>query len=90
MTLADCGVMNDSAPDLHMLNLIVGDMQASLDFYGHLGVTPGGRAHPAHRSAENAGWLQPGAGRGRLGPSVARGLAGRSGKRPRRAWLRTS
>ncbi len=30
--------MRESAPDLHMLNVIVGDMQASLDFYGRLGI----------------------------------------------------
>jgi uncharacterized glyoxalase superfamily protein PhnB len=29
--------MSDNAPDLHMLNVIVGDMTASLDFYGRLG-----------------------------------------------------
>ncbi len=36
--LADCGVMSDSPPDLHMLNLVVGDMSASLDFYRRLGI----------------------------------------------------
>jgi catechol 2,3-dioxygenase-like lactoylglutathione lyase family enzyme len=30
--------MSDAPPDLHMLNLIVGDMAASLDFYRRLGV----------------------------------------------------
>jgi uncharacterized glyoxalase superfamily protein PhnB len=30
--------MSDSAPDLHMLNLVVDDMAASLDFYRRLGV----------------------------------------------------
>jgi catechol 2,3-dioxygenase-like lactoylglutathione lyase family enzyme len=30
--------MSDSAPDLHMLNLVVGDMPASLDFYRRLGI----------------------------------------------------
>jgi uncharacterized glyoxalase superfamily protein PhnB len=30
--------MSDAAPDLHMLNVIVGDMAASLDFYRRLGV----------------------------------------------------
>jgi uncharacterized glyoxalase superfamily protein PhnB len=35
--------MNESPPDLHMLNLVVGDMAASLEFYGRLGVAvPGG------------------------------------------------
>lgn len=29
---------SDSAPDLHMLNVVVGDMTASLDFYRRLGV----------------------------------------------------
>src|SRR6266487_379295 len=37
--LADCGAMSDSAPYLHMLNVVVADMQASLDFYRRLGVT---------------------------------------------------
>lgn len=36
--LADCGVMDDSAPYLHMLNVVVGDMPASLEFYRRLGV----------------------------------------------------
>lgn len=30
--------MSGDAPDLHMLNLVVGDMAASLDFYRRLGV----------------------------------------------------
>jgi catechol 2,3-dioxygenase-like lactoylglutathione lyase family enzyme len=30
--------MNDNAPDLQMLNLVVADMPASLDFYRRLGV----------------------------------------------------
>lgn len=30
--------MNESGPDLHMLNVIVGDMSASLEFYRRLGV----------------------------------------------------
>jgi catechol 2,3-dioxygenase-like lactoylglutathione lyase family enzyme len=35
--------MSGRGADLHMLNLIVGDMAASLEFYGRLGVrTPGG------------------------------------------------
>jgi hypothetical protein len=35
--------MSDSAPDLHMLNVVVGDMAASLDFYHRLGIAvPGG------------------------------------------------
>ena len=33
--------MSDTPPDLHMLNVVVGDMAASLDFYQRLGaVTP--------------------------------------------------
>ena len=32
--------MSESAPDLHMLNVIVRDMTASLDFYRRLGVAP--------------------------------------------------
>lgn len=31
--------MSDSAPDLHMLNVVVADMAASLSFYRRLGVT---------------------------------------------------
>jgi uncharacterized glyoxalase superfamily protein PhnB len=35
--------MSDSAPDLHMLSVVVGDMAASLDFYHRLGIAvPGG------------------------------------------------
>jgi hypothetical protein len=35
--------MSDSAPDLHMLSVVVGDMPASLDFYHRLGIAvPGG------------------------------------------------
>jgi uncharacterized glyoxalase superfamily protein PhnB len=32
--------MSDSTPDLHMLNLAVGDMPASVGFYRRLGVVP--------------------------------------------------
>lgn len=35
-TLADSGSM--AGPDLHMLNVVVGDMAATLDFYRRLGV----------------------------------------------------
>jgi len=41
------GVSSDNPPDLHMLNVIVGDMAASLDFYRRLGIPapgPGDRA----------------------------------------------
>jgi catechol 2,3-dioxygenase-like lactoylglutathione lyase family enzyme len=39
--------LSEAAPDLHMLNVIVGDMQASLDFYRRLGVAmPGGENLP--------------------------------------------
>ncbi len=39
--------MSDDAPDLHMLNLIVADMPASLEFYRRLGVAvPGDDAGP--------------------------------------------
>ena len=38
LALADCAVMNGKTPDLHMLNVIVADMSASLDFYRQLGV----------------------------------------------------
>ncbi len=30
--------MKNSGPDLHMLNLVVDDMRASLDFYRQLGI----------------------------------------------------
>ena len=30
--------MSGSVPDLHMLNVVVGDMAASLDFYHRLGI----------------------------------------------------
>ena len=30
--------MSDRPPDLHMLNLVVGDMSASLDFFRRLGI----------------------------------------------------
>ena len=39
--------MNEDAPDLHMLNVIVGDMPATLDFYRRLGVAvPHGQDPP--------------------------------------------
>ncbi len=39
--------MSEATPDLHMLNVIVGDMPASLDFYRRLGVVmPGGESVP--------------------------------------------
>ena len=38
LSLADCAVMSDGAPDLHMLNVLVEDVSASLDFYRRLGV----------------------------------------------------
>lgn len=37
----------DSQPDLHMLNLVVGDMSASLEFYSRLGVAPAGPGQAA-------------------------------------------
>ena len=41
--------MSEPAPDLHMLNVIVGDMPASLDFYRRLGAAvPGESASGAH------------------------------------------
>jgi uncharacterized glyoxalase superfamily protein PhnB len=42
--------MSESAPDLHMLNVIVGDMPASLEFYRRLGVAAadGGPEPGAH------------------------------------------
>src|SRR6266566_5766347 len=42
-SLTDCAGMSDSAPGLHMLNVVEGDMAASLDFYHRLGIAvPGG------------------------------------------------
>jgi uncharacterized glyoxalase superfamily protein PhnB len=48
--LADCSVMKNSGPDLHMLNLVVDDMRASLDFYRQLGIAvpDGGDAAAPH------------------------------------------
>jgi len=40
MVFCQTAKMSDSAPDLHMLNLIVGDMAASLDFYRRLVAVP--------------------------------------------------
>ena len=36
--------MSDAGPDLHMVNVVVGDMTASLDFYRRLGVSVGDQA----------------------------------------------
>jgi hypothetical protein len=79
--LADCGVMSDRPPDLHMLNLVVGDMSASLDFYRRLGIAVplGEDAAGAHVQLR-----MPGVGHGGIGPALARGLARRSGERRRR------
>lgn len=39
--------MSDAAPDLHMVNVVVGDMEASLEFYRRLGVAvPGDAGDP--------------------------------------------
>jgi len=40
MVLWQTATMSDSAPDLHMLNVIVRDMAASLDFYRRLVAVP--------------------------------------------------
>jgi catechol 2,3-dioxygenase-like lactoylglutathione lyase family enzyme len=42
--------MSDSQPDLHMLNLVVGDLPASLDFFRRLGIAvpPGEDAAGPH------------------------------------------
>jgi catechol 2,3-dioxygenase-like lactoylglutathione lyase family enzyme len=45
--MADSGMMSDSAPDLHMLNVVVSDMPASLDFYRRLGIVVPDGADPA-------------------------------------------
>jgi catechol 2,3-dioxygenase-like lactoylglutathione lyase family enzyme len=42
IVLWQTATMRDSAPDLHMLNVIVADMAASLDFYRRLVAVPGG------------------------------------------------
>src|SRR6266571_5101 len=42
--LADCGVMSERTPDLHMLNVVVSDMAASLAFYRRLGIAVPGDA----------------------------------------------
>lgn len=39
--------MSEPGSDLHMLNVVVADMPASLDFYRRLGVTAAGPADPA-------------------------------------------
>ena len=39
-------VSSDSPPDLHMLNVVVGDMAASLDFYRRLGIAVPASADP--------------------------------------------
>jgi predicted lactoylglutathione lyase len=41
-------VSSDNPPDLHMLNVVVRDMTASLDFYQRLGVAVPGPAAGAH------------------------------------------
>jgi uncharacterized glyoxalase superfamily protein PhnB len=38
--------MSDEAPDLHMLNLVVADMTASLEFYRRLGIAPAPGGEP--------------------------------------------
>ena len=38
--LPDYGAMNEAVPDLHMLNVVVTDMAASVAFYRRLGVVP--------------------------------------------------
>jgi uncharacterized glyoxalase superfamily protein PhnB len=42
LVLLQTATMSDSAPDLHMLNVIVSDMAASLDFYHRLVAAPDG------------------------------------------------
>jgi uncharacterized glyoxalase superfamily protein PhnB len=51
--------MNAEGPDLHMLNVVVGDMAASLDFYARLGVAvPAGEvASAAHVQLRMPGGL---------------------------------
>ncbi len=49
LCLWQTATMSDSAANLHMLNVIVGDMAASLDFYRRLVVAPDGTdASAAH------------------------------------------
>jgi catechol 2,3-dioxygenase-like lactoylglutathione lyase family enzyme len=67
-SLWQTAVMSESAPDLHMLNLIVGDMPASLDFYRRLGVAaPAGESVAAGRAAATG---QAAAGEGAPGAHV--------------------
>jgi len=41
--------MSDPSPDLHMLNVVVGDMAASLEFYRRLGIdVPDGEDDSPH------------------------------------------
>jgi catechol 2,3-dioxygenase-like lactoylglutathione lyase family enzyme len=44
--------MSEAAPDLHMLNLVVGDMAAALAFYRALGVEAGAQIDPATAHAQ--------------------------------------
>jgi uncharacterized glyoxalase superfamily protein PhnB len=37
-TLSDCTAVSNPKPDLRMINVVVGDMAASLDFYRRLGI----------------------------------------------------
>jgi uncharacterized glyoxalase superfamily protein PhnB len=39
--------MSDTPPDLHMLNVVVGDMAASVEFYRRLGVPPPENGDPS-------------------------------------------
>jgi SAM-dependent methyltransferase/catechol 2,3-dioxygenase-like lactoylglutathione lyase family enzyme len=57
--VASCEFMSESPPDLHMLNVVVADMSASLDFYRRLGVAvPGdGDAADVHVQLRMPGGL---------------------------------
>ena len=65
-----------------MLNVIVRDMAASLDFYQRLGIAIPGVAAGGHVQLKMPAGFSLELGYGRVGPAVARRLAGRPGQRP--------
>jgi uncharacterized glyoxalase superfamily protein PhnB len=56
-TPASDKLASDGRPDLHMLNLVVGDMPASLEFYSRLGVALPDQAEGAHVQLRMPGGL---------------------------------
>ena len=67
-------VSSDNPADLHMLNVIVRDMAASLDFYQRLGIAIPGEAAGDHVQLKMPGGFSLELGHGRVGPAVARRL----------------